>query len=63
MDAFGKAKPSTEFATHLVAYWAREDVEAVVYAHPPAAVALITSGVTIPSMTPEHAVTARRLEV
>ena len=59
----GKGKPSSELATHLTVYEVRKDVEAVVHGHPPAAVALITAGVTIPSMTPEHAVMVRRLEV
>jgi L-fuculose-phosphate aldolase len=34
-----------------------------VHGHPPTAVALVTAGVTIPSMTPEHAVMIERLEV
>jgi L-fuculose-phosphate aldolase len=59
----GKGKPSSELPTHLTAYRVRKDVEAVVHGHPPTAVALITAGVTIPSMTPEHAVMIRRLEV
>jgi len=59
----GKGKPSSELATHLAAYRVRKDVTAVVHGHPPTAVALITSGVTVPTMTPEHAVMVRRLEV
>lgn len=59
----GKGKPSSELATHLAAYRAREDVRAVVHGHPPTAVALISAGSTIPTMTPEHAVMVRRLEV
>jgi L-fuculose-phosphate aldolase len=59
----GKGKPSSELPTHLAAYRVRKDVEAVVHGHPPTAVALITAGVTVPSVTPEHAVMIRRLEV
>jgi len=59
----GKGKPSSELPTHLAAYRVRKDVEAVVHGHPPTAVALVTAGMTMPSMTPEHAVMIRRLEV
>jgi ribulose-5-phosphate 4-epimerase/fuculose-1-phosphate aldolase len=40
-----------------------KDVRAVVHGHPPTAVALVTTGVRIPTMTPEHAVLIRTLEV
>ncbi len=59
----GKKNPSSELPTHLAAYRLREDVGAVVHGHPPTAVALITAGVAVPVMTPEHAVMVRRLEV
>jgi L-fuculose-phosphate aldolase len=59
----GRRRPSSELATHLTAYGVRKDVRAVVHGHPPTAVALITSGVSIPVMTPEHAVMIRSLEV
>jgi L-fuculose-phosphate aldolase len=59
----GRGKPSSELPTHHAAYRARRDVRAVVHGHPPTAVALITSGVQIPTMTPEYAVMIRRLEV
>ena len=58
-----KGRPSSELATHLEAYRLRKDVRAVVHGHPPTAVALITAGVSIPVMTPEHAVMIRRLSV
>jgi len=58
-----KGNPSSELATHLEAYRLRGDVKAVVHGHPPTAVALITAGVSIPVMTPEHAVMIRRLKV
>jgi len=62
-DVLGKGTPSSELATHLMVYGTRKDVTAVVHGHPPTAVALITAGVPIPVMTPEHAVMIRRLEV
>jgi len=61
--AMSKGRPSSELATHLEAYRLRKDVRAVVHGHPPTAVALITAGVSIPVMTPEHAVMVKRLEV
>jgi len=60
---FAKGRPSSELATHLEAYRLRKDVKAVVHAHPPTAVALMSAGVPIPVMTPEHAVMIRILEV
>ncbi|MDG7008524.1 MAG: class II aldolase/adducin family protein [Nitrososphaerota archaeon] len=59
----GKGKPSSELATHLTAYRLRSDVNAIVHGHPPTAVALITAGISIPSMTPEHAIMIKNLEV
>ena len=59
----GRGKPSSELATHLTAYRLRGDVNAVVPGHPPPAVALIPAGVPIPTMTPEHAVMIKNLEV
>ena len=61
--AVGKGRPSSELATHLTAYRLRKDVGAVVHGHPPTAVALVTAGVSIPTMTPEHAVMIKNLEV
>jgi len=62
-DVLGKGKPSSELATHLLVYNIRKDVNAVVHGHPPTATALITAGVPIPVMTPEHAVMVRDLDV
>lgn len=59
----GRGRPSSELATHLEAYRLRDDVKAVVHGHPPAAVALVTAGVKIPVMTPEHAALVENLEV
>ena len=58
-----KGKPSSELVTHLEAYRLRKDVKAVVHGHPPTAVALVTAGVQIPVMTPEHAVMVRNLKI
>lgn len=43
----GSGNPSTESALHLAAYRAREDVGAVVHAHPPYATAFGTAGVPL----------------
>lgn len=59
----GQGRPSSELATHLEAYRIRKDVGAVVHGHPPNAVALVTAGIAVPTMTPEHAVMIRRLGV
>ncbi|MDG6989359.1 MAG: class II aldolase/adducin family protein [Nitrososphaerota archaeon] len=58
----GGGTPSSELPTHLLAYRLRGDICAIVHAHPPAAVGLVTAGLQIPVMTPEHAVMVRRLE-
>jgi len=62
-QVIGKGTPSSELPTHLEAYRLRKDVRAVVHGHPPTAVALVTAGVKIPVMTPEHAALVRNLEV
>ena len=59
----GGGTPSSELATHLAAYRVRSDLKAVVHGHPPTAVALMTAGVPIPPMTPEHAVLIRTFGV
>ncbi len=43
----GDGKVSSEFLTHLAAYDQREDVIAVVHAHPPTAVAFTLAGVSL----------------
>jgi len=62
-EVFGLGKPSSELPTHLAAYRLRKDVKAVVHGHPSSAIAMITAGVPIPTMTPEHSVMVRHLEV
>ncbi|MDG7012198.1 MAG: class II aldolase/adducin family protein [Nitrososphaerota archaeon] len=62
-EAITRGRPSSELPTHLVAYRTREDVNAVVHGHPPNAVGLVSVGMKIPVMTPEHAVMIKRMEV
>jgi L-fuculose-phosphate aldolase len=44
-NPIGEGKPSTELKMHLIVYKAREDVQAVVHAHPTTAVGLTIAGV------------------
>jgi len=46
LDSQGRAAASTEHRTHLAAYAARPDVEAVIHAHPPALSAFAVRGET-----------------
>jgi len=41
----GKLAPSTELKLHLAAYREREDIAAVIHAHPPAATAFASAGI------------------
>ena len=43
----GEGKVSSEFFTHLAAYSQRDDISAVVHAHPPTAVALTLAGASM----------------
>ena len=43
----GRGAPTSEMAMHLACYAARPDVEAVIHAHPPTAVALTLAGVSL----------------
>ncbi|MFP4380466.1 MAG: class II aldolase/adducin family protein [Candidatus Sumerlaeia bacterium] len=43
----GEGKVTSEFFTHLAAYEERDDISAVVHAHPPKAIALMLSGHTM----------------
>lgn len=49
----GEARPPSEFALHLGAYAVRDDVHAVVHAHPPYATALACAGKSITTFLPE----------
>ena len=53
----GRHEPSSEVAMHLAIYRAREDVNAVVHAHPPVATAFAVAGIGLPGdVLPELAV-------
>ena len=53
----GRHEPSSELAMHLAIYRAREDVNAVVHAHPPVATAFAVAGIGLPGdVLPELAV-------
>ena len=53
----GRHEPSSEVAMHLAIYRAREDVNAVVHAHPPVATAFAVAGIGLPgNVLPELAV-------
>ena len=53
----GRHEPSSEVAMHLAVYRAREDVNAVVHAHPPVATAFAVAGIGLPGdVLPELAV-------
>lgn len=53
----GKHEASSEVAMHLAIYRAREDVNAVVHAHPPMATAFAVAGIGLPAnVLPELAV-------
>jgi len=43
----GRGRPTSEMAMHLACYRARPDVEAIVHAHPPTAVAFTVAGVSL----------------
>ncbi|MCD6405696.1 MAG: class II aldolase/adducin family protein [Planctomycetes bacterium] len=43
----GSGKPTSELALHLAVYRKRGDVQAVVHAHPPTAVAMTVAGITL----------------
>ncbi|WP_242341149.1 MULTISPECIES: class II aldolase/adducin family protein [Anaeromyxobacter] len=60
----GGGRASTELRMHLAAYAAREDVAAVVHAHPVTAVALTVAGIPPPNdLVPEAAVTLGEIAV
>jgi len=54
----GREKPSSELKVHLAAYRLRPDIDAVVHAHPPAALALSLAGIEMePPAIPEAVLT------
>ena len=58
----GKGEPSTEIDLHMLAYQLRNDVNAVVHAHPPFATALSSAGIELPyDLLPEVAIKIGRI--
>jgi len=49
----GRHRPTSETPLHLECYRKREDVNAIVHAHPPIATGLVTGGVEVRAMTPD----------
>jgi L-fuculose-phosphate aldolase len=49
----GHRRPTSETPLHLECYRKRDDVKAVIHAHPPIATGLVTGGVEIKAMTPD----------
>jgi L-fuculose-phosphate aldolase len=43
----GKLEPSSEFKLHIEAYRMRQEINAVIHAHPPAATALTVAGLSV----------------
>jgi len=52
----GGQTPTSEWHTHFTIYRERPEVKAIVHTHPPYTIALISSGVEMKPITPEHAV-------
>ena len=48
----GPLKPSSELLMHLEAYRQREDIGAVLHAHPPYSTALTIAGIPFPTISP-----------
>jgi L-fuculose-phosphate aldolase len=62
-EIIGKGLPSSEKDTHLNIYRKRSDVKAIVHAHPPYTLGVISSGIIPSSITPEQVIMANDLEV
>lgn len=58
-----KGIPSSETINHLNVYKAREDINALVHAHPPTAVGMISAGFLPEGVTPEYVVMIGKLAV
>lgn len=62
-EVVGKGFPSSEVINHLGIYKERNDIFAIVHAHPPTAVGIVSSGYVPKSVTPEYIVMIRNLGV
>jgi L-fuculose-phosphate aldolase len=58
----GNRKPSCEYLAHLACYRRRNDVGAVVHAHPPMALAVVNAGEQIRPLTPDFVAYLGRVE-
>ncbi|MBE3519698.1 MAG: class II aldolase/adducin family protein [Firmicutes bacterium] len=59
----GEGKPSTESINHLSLYKTRTDIGAVIHAHPPTAVGMVSAGFLPQGVTPEYVVMVGNLAV
>ncbi|MBE3519251.1 MAG: class II aldolase/adducin family protein [Firmicutes bacterium] len=59
----GEGKPSTETINHLSVYRTRPDINALVHAHPPTAVGMVSAGFLPQGVTPEYVVMVGTLAV
>lgn len=55
--------PSSETINHLSIYKARQDINAIVHAHPPTAVGMVSAGFLLNGVTPEFVVMIGKLAV
>ena len=47
-------RPTSEVSMHLAIYRNREEIEAIIHAHPPLLIGLISGGVQVLAMTPDY---------
>ena len=63
-EVLGDVKPSSEYKMHLQIYKYREDVKAIVHAHPPYSTAFAVAGITIDdTILPEMAVSIGKVPI
>lgn len=55
--------PSSELINHLAIYKSREDINAIVHAHPPTAVGMVSAGFVPKPVTPEYVVMIKKLSI
>lgn len=67
VDLAGKVldngKPSSETINHIEIYKSRKDINAIVHAHPPLTVGIVSSGYIPKAVTPEHILLASDITV
>jgi len=62
-EVLSGGKPSSETVNHLEIYKERKDINAIVHAHPPFSVGIISAGCIPRAITPEHAILSGDLAV